>query len=63
MDINDIKTGFRYIDSNGVQVQIVALPGKLKSFQCKTSDRPNQVLRITRNQLVADINSAREIIG
>lgn len=63
MNIDDIKTGFRYIDSNGVEVKIVALPGKLKSFQCETSDRPGRVLRITRLQLIADINNAQQIIG
>lgn len=63
MNINDITVGFSYIDNAGVTVTITALPGKLKSFQCTTSDRPGQTLKITRLQLIRDINEAREIFA
>ncbi len=63
MNIDDIKVGFQYIDSKGNTVKIVALPGKLKSFQCTSSDRGERVLKITRRQLQMDLITAREIIG
>lgn len=61
MNISEIKAGFTYTDSNGVKVEITALPGKLKSFQCTTSDRPGKILKITARQLANDIATAREI--
>jgi hypothetical protein len=62
MNINDVTVGLRYIDIKGIEVEIVALPGKLKSFQCTTSDRPGKVLKITARQLSTDLITARQII-
>lgn len=61
MNINDIAVGFSYVDNAGNTVVIVALPGKLKSFQCTTSDRPGKILKITPRQLTNDIATARQI--